>query len=152
MKHSEFWQVAEVKISYSSKISLTDRPQVTSSCDAEAILRSHWSDDMELLEEFIVLFLTRNNKVKGLFRVSKGGTCGTVVDPKIIFAAAIKTMANSIILAHNHPSGNLQPSQADIDLTRKLRQAGKVLDIAILDHLILVPHSGYYSFTDESNL
>jgi len=152
MKNSQFWQVAEVKISYSSKLSLADRPQVASSHDAEAILRNHWSDDIELLEEFIILFLTRSNKVKGLFRVSKGGTCGTVVDPKIIFAAALKAMANSMILAHNHPSGNLQPSQADIDLTRKLRQAGKVLDIEVLDHLILAPHGGYYSFADESNL
>lgn len=152
MKNSELWQVSEVKISYSSKKPLADRPKVDSSRDAEAILRSHWSEDIELLEEFIILFLTRANKVKGLFRVSRGGTAGTVVDAKIIFAAAIKAMANSIILAHNHPSGNLQPSQADLDLTRKLRQAGEVLDIAILDHLILAPECGYYSFADECNL
>lgn len=152
MKDSQLWQVSEVKISYSSKLSLADRPKVTSSHDAEAILRNHWSEDIELLEEFIILFLTRSNKVKGLFRVSRGGTAGTVVDAKIIFAAAIKAMANSIILAHNHPSGNLQPSQADLDLTRKLRQAGEVLDIGILDHLILAPEGGYYSFADESNL
>jgi len=84
--------------------------------------------------------------------VSRGGTSGTVVDAKIIFAAAIKARADGIILAHNHPSGNLQPSQADLDLTRKLRQAGEVLDISILDHLILAPDSGYYSFADECNL
>lgn len=107
---------------------------------------------MELLEEFVVLFLNKANKVTGLFRVSRGGTCGTVVDIKIVFAAAIKALASGIILAHNHPSGNVQPSQADSDLTRKCRDAGKVLDIAVLDHLILSPEGGYYSFADEGML
>lgn len=152
MKNPMFWQVSEVQISYHSKFQLADWPKVVSADDAETILRTNWSDDIELLEEFVILFLNRANRVKGLFRVSKGGTCGTVVDPKIIFAAAIKAMAVSIILAHNHPSGNLIPSQADINLTRKLKQAGELLDITVLDHLILAPHSGYYSFANEYNL
>lgn len=107
---------------------------------------------MEFLEEFVVLLLNKSNKVIGLFRVSRGGTCGTVVDIKIVFAAAIKAMASGVILAHNHPSGNLQPSHADIDLTRKCCEGGKLLEIAVLDHLILSPDEGYYSFADEMML
>lgn len=149
MKNSQFWQVSEVKVSYRNKLQAADRPKITSSRDAENILRTNWSDDIELLEEFNVLFLTKANQVKGLFRASRGGTAGTVVDPKIIFAAALKGMAAALIVAHNHPSGNLQPSQADIELTRRLRKAGEVFDMPVLDHLILAPHIGYYSFADE---
>ena len=101
------------------------------------------------VDVFVVLFLTKANQVKGLFRASKGGTCGTVVDAKIVFAAAVKAMAAAIIVAHNHPSGNLQPSQADVELTRKLKQAGEALELPVLDHLILAPYIGYYSFADE---
>jgi DNA repair protein RadC len=81
--------------------------------------------------------------------VSQGGLAGTVVDPKVVFAAALKARASSLILAHNHPSGNLKPSQADTDLTNKIKQGGELLDIAILDHLILSPEGGYFSFADE---
>ena len=144
--------VTEVTLSYRPKIKASHRPTITCSRDAENILRTAWSDDMEFLEEFVVLLLSKSNRVIGLFRVSRGGTCGTVVDLKIIFAAAIKAMASSVILAHNHPSGNLQPSQADIDLTRKCRDGGKLLEIAVHDHLILSPESRYYSFADEGML
>lgn len=84
--------------------------------------------------------------------ISKGGVSGTVVDLKIVFAAALKGRASSIILAHNHPSGNLKPSQADIELTRKFRKAGEILDISVLDHLILSPDGDYYSFADENRM
>jgi DNA repair protein RadC len=149
MKNPKFWQVSEVQITYKSQMQAADRPKVASSRDAENILRENWSDDIELLEEFVVLFLTKANQVKGLFRASKGGTSGTVVDAKIVFAAAVKAMAAAIIVAHNHPSGNLQPSKADIELTRKLKQAGEALELPVLDHLILAPYIGYYSFADE---
>lgn len=139
-------------MSYRNKLQRADRPTITSAADAEAIFRANWSGDIELLEEFNVLFLTKANQVKGLFRVSRGGTCGTVVDPKIVFAAALKSMAASLILAHNHPSGNLQPSQSDIKLTRQLHEAGKLLDLPVLDHLILAPYIGYYSFADACAL
>ncbi len=152
MKNPQFWQVSEVTISYHNKLQTADRPRITSSSDAENILRANWSDDIELLEEFNVLFLTKANQVKGIFRASRGGTSGTVVDPKIVFAAAIKGMAAALIVAHNHPSGNLQPSQADIELTRKLRRAGEVFDMPVLDHLILAPHIGFYSFADDGTI
>lgn len=149
MKNPQFWQVSEVKVSYRNKLQLADCPKITSSRDAENLLRANWSEDIELLEEFNVLFLSKANQVKGLFRASRGGVSGTVVDAKIIFAAALKGMASALIVAHNHPSGNLQPSQADIDLTRRLRKAGEVFDMPVLDHLILAPHIGFYSFADE---
>ena len=77
-----------------------------------------------------------------------GSVSGTVVDPKLVFSVALKSMASFIILGHNHPSGNLKPSNADIDLTKKLKEGGKLLDLLILDHIIL-SRRGYYSFVDE---
>lgn len=148
-KNLKFWQVSEVKISYQNKIKLADSPQVTSSESAANILFANWSDDLEMVESFNVLFLNRANKVKGIFRASKGGVSGTVVDARIIFSAAVKALTCSVILCHNHPSGNLKPSNADIELTKKLAQAGKTLDIQVLDHLILVPSGEFFSFADE---
>lgn len=88
-------------------------------------------------EEFIVLFLNRGNRVIGLYDASTGGICGTVADPRLILAAALKSMALSLILAHNHPSGNLKPSRADEELTRKINEAAKFHDINVLDHIVL---------------
>ena len=99
-------------------------------------------------EEFWVIFLNRANQVIGKQNVSKGGVSGTVVDPKVVFKMAVQFPASAIILAHNHPSGNLKPSQADHQLTRKLKEAGKALDIPVLDHLIIGDHN-YFSFVDE---
>ena len=99
-------------------------------------------------EEFWILLLNRANKVTSKHLISKGGQAGTVADPKIIFNTALENHAAYVILAHNHPSGNLKPSQADIDLTRKLKSAGAFLDIPVLDHLI-VTDEGFFSFADE---
>ena len=102
-------------------------------------------------EEFWLLFLDRSHKVLCKERISKGGVSGTVVDAKIIFNRALKHLASSLILCHNHPSGNLNPSQADIEVTRKLKKAGMTLDIAVVDHLIVADKS-YFSFADEAML
>lgn len=102
-------------------------------------------------EEFWILLLDRANKVIGRYKISQGGVSGTVADPKIIFKHAVEQLASSIVLCHNHPSGNLKPSEADIKLTKKLKEAGKHLDIPILDHII-VTEAGYYSFADENLL
>ena len=99
-------------------------------------------------EVFKILLLNRNNRVTKIETVSVGGVAGTVVDPKIIFKKALDEQASSIILAHNHPSGNLNPSQQDIAVTKKLVAAGKTLEINILDHLI-ISNQGFYSFLDE---
>ncbi len=104
-----------------------------------------------LHEEFWILLLNRSNYVLSKHKVSSGGTAGTVVDAQIIFKIAIQNNASSLILAHNHPSGSLKPSQADIKLTKKMVEAGKMLDIQVLDHLIFA-EKHYYSFADNSML
>jgi DNA repair protein RadC len=143
------FQVAEITLCYRTKVKAADRPQINSSFDAFSLFTRQWSDLIEFQEEFNILLINRANRVLGIFNASKGSSCGTVVDPKLIFAAAIKGNASAIILAHNHPSGNKQPSQQDIDITKRLTKAGEILDINVLDHLILTPEDGYFSFADE---
>ena len=122
------------------------KPQITSSRDAYQVIAATLMDLRH--EEFWILLLNRANRVMSRKQISTGGVSGTVVDAKVIFGKALEFQACSIILCHNHPSGNLQPSQADIDLTRKLVEAGKNLDIFVLDHLIIAD-KGYYSLADE---
>ena len=144
------YEVAEIQLSYKSNVKPSLRPKVSGSKDAYNILLENWDrSKIEFVEQFKVLLLNRANKALGIFEVSNGSATGTVADPKLIFAAAIKSNACGIILAHNHPSGNLQPSQADLDLTKKVKEGGKLLEIQILDHLIITTE-GYYSFADES--
>jgi len=138
----------EIEILYRNKVRASDRPKISSSMDAAEQLRLIWSPHLERIEEFMVLVLNRANRVLGWSRISSGGISGTVADPKVIFQVALKANASSIILAHNHPSGNAQPSESDIQLTRKMKEAGKHLDLPVLDHLILTSE-GYYSFADE---
>lgn len=123
-----------------------DVVKVGSSRDAFQHLHADFADLNH--EEFWMLLLNRANHVKSKHLVSKGGQSGTVADPKIIFKTALERQAAYIILAHNHPSGNLKPSAEDIKLTKKLVEAGKLLDLLVVDHLILTDHS-YYSFCDE---
>lgn len=122
------------------------REKIISSNDAVKILQPLLADLHH--EEFWILFLNRANLVIGKQAISAGGMSGTVVDPKIIFKAALDAKASSIILCHNHPSGNLKPSEQDIRLTKNLVEAGKVLEISVLDHVI-VSQNGFYSFADE---
>lgn len=102
-------------------------------------------------EEFWVLYLSNSNKVLGKQNISKGGITGTVVDSRIVFKNALEQLATSIVLCHNHPSGNINPSDADIRLTKKIKDAGNVMDIKVLDHLI-VTEKEYYSFMDKGIL
>ena len=128
---------------------LTDiktRPQIKSSRTAYDLLAPLLVDLPH--EEFWILLLNRGNKVLAREQVSIGGVTGTVVDAKIIFKKALEGNATSLILCHNHPSGTLRPSQADIDITKKLKSAGETLEIKVLDHLI-ISELGYYSFADE---
>ena len=151
-KEKRQYQVAEIQLIYKSNVKPSLRPKINCSKDACNVFRETWDDSkIDLLEQFKVMFTNRANKVLGIFELSTGGISGTVADPKLIFAAAIKAAACGMILAHNHPSGNLQPSQADINLTRKIKEAGKLLEIQCLDHIILTSE-GYYSFADEGLL
>jgi DNA repair protein RadC len=140
--------LAEIQVTYKSKVKFSEMRKITTSKEGEEIFRSIWSDSMELREEFYILLLNRANRVKGYYRVSEGGTAGTVVDPKLVFSVALKCQASALMLAHNHPSGNLQPSEADLRLTKNLIAGGKVLEISVLDHLILTSEN-FYSFADE---
>jgi DNA repair protein RadC len=126
-----------------------DKPQITSSNDAHRLFAPHLMDIQH--EEFWMLFLNRANKVIHKEQLSKGGVAGTVVDAKLVFKRALEVQASGIILAHNHPSGNLKPSQQDISLTQQLKAAAKLLDMNILDHLIIAENQ-YFSFADEGIL
>jgi len=140
--------IAEIEVSYKSKVKPSDRQQITTSAQSAELLKSIWSDKIEYLEEFVILCLNRANKVLGWAKISVGGTCGTICDPKVIFQVALNTNASGIILSHSHPSGNLKPSQADIEITKKLKAGGQILDINVLDHVILV-EGDYFSFADN---
>ncbi|MDB4924959.1 DNA repair protein RadC [Mucilaginibacter sp.] len=120
--------------------------EIKGSKDAFAIMKRIFMDLNH--EEFWILLLNQGGKVIAKELISKGGLTGTVADPKIIFNIALQHNAISIVMAHNHPSGNLKPSQLDIDLTKKIANAGRMLDINVLDHLI-VTNEGFYSFADE---
>ncbi len=141
--------VAEIQLTYKSKVKASERPQINQSEDVHRLLLENWNFEIiEFIEEFKIMLLNRANRVLGMVNISQGGMAGTIADPKVIFAAAIKSAASSIILIHNHPSGNLTPSQADISLTRKLKTGGELLDIAVLDHIILTK-DGYLSLAEE---
>ena len=104
---------------------------------------------MCLYEKFYVVFLRKANNICGFAEVSSGGQAGTVVDVKQLFTRSLMANAAAIIVSHNHPSGNLQPSQADIDLTKRIKSAGLLLDLPCLDHIIMTEFKGYYSFADQ---
>lgn len=124
------------------------RPLIHTSASANDVLRSHFEEEMDTREAFRVLMLDRGNRAKCIYTASIGGLHGTVADPKLIFCAALKCLASAILIAHNHPSGQLRPSQEDISLTKKLVDGGRLLDIVIHDHLIL-GREGYFSFQDN---
>lgn len=142
-------QIAEVEIFYKSNIKAADRVKVISSKDTYNVLKNTFNPDkIEHREQFIILLLNRANHVLGWCNLSEGGTSGTVVEVKMIFQLALKANASGIILSHNHPSGQLIPSEQDRIITRKVKDCGKILDISVLDHLI-VTSENYYSFADE---
>ncbi len=123
-----------------------ERPKITGSKDIYDLLKSELLDISH--EAFWIVLLNRANRVIKKHQISQGGVAGTVADPKIIFKVALEELASGVILAHNHPSGNLTASQADIDLTKKLKESGKLLEIPVLDHLIIAGNK-YMSFADE---
>lgn len=152
MVQTTSFKVAEIELKYSVDYKITERPKISSSKEAYRIVLDQWdSDKIDLLEEFKIVLLNRSNKVLGITSISQGGVSGTVADPKLIFGTALKAVASFIILVHNHPSGNLKPSNEDIKLTRKLVEGGKLLDILVVDHLI-ISRDDYYSFCDDGVL
>jgi DNA repair protein RadC len=126
-----------------------EKPKITTSKDAYEIFKGHLLDLPH--EEFWLLLVNRANRVIRSVQISQGGVAGTVADPKLIFKHAIEALASGIIVAHNHPSGNLTASQADIDLTKKIKEGSRLLEIQLLDHLIIAGQK-YFSFADEGLL
>ena len=149
LKEQSLALVAEIQLSYHPQVKPSQRPTVTNSREVYQLFFNNWdADRIELQEQFKVMLLNRSSRVLGIVDISTGGIGGTLADPKLIFATALKAGASSIILAHNHPSGQLTPSQADRNLTRKIADGGKLLDISVFDHVILTADS-YFSFADE---
>lgn len=145
--------ISEVKLIYRTKVKASERFQVKTSKDAFEIFIEAWDlDSIEHVEEFKLMLLTRSNKVLGIASISKGGINGTVTDVRIILQYAIKANASGIIICHNHPSGNLQPSESDLAITRKVKDSATVMDVQLLDHLIIIPEGKYFSMADEGVL
>lgn len=152
MNLPEWTRVAEVELVYKTTVKPSQRPKISSVKDCYELLKELWNENtIEMQEEFKVLLLNRGNKVIGVYEASAGGLTGTVADPRLILAAAIKSLAVSIVLSHNHPSGNLKPSRADEELTQKLKVAASYHDIKVIDHIIITSE-GYYSFANEGLL
>jgi len=139
-------KISEVALKYKTEMPVEDMPKIECPEDVIILLRSVWDEDtIQLREEFVVILLNNAKKCLGWSRVSIGGASCTIVDIATIFQIALLGNANSIILAHNHPSGSLKPSTADIQLTNRIKKAGQLLGITVDDHIILSEHK-HYSF------
>ena len=125
--------------------------KISSSEQSEKFIRNFYGDDLEIFESFFLLLLDRNNQTIGFSKISQGGISGTVVDIRIIAKYAVESLCSGVILAHNHPSGNLNPSLADEQITIKTKDALKLFDILVLDHIILTADS-YFSFSDNGKI
>lgn len=143
-------EVAELLVSYSPHI--VSAQKISNSRESYSLITNYWNlDTIEMLEEVKVILLNKANKVLGIFDLSKGGICSSIIDLKIVLSIALKTLASGIIIVHNHPSANLTPSKADIDITQKLKSACDIMEILLLDHLIITKED-YFSFADDGLL
>lgn len=142
-------KVAEVQLVYKPKIKPADRPQIEGTKQAYQLLYKTWDKNkLELQEQFRVMLLNRACRVLGFYDAASGGTWEVTVDARLIFAAALKANATEIILAHNHPSGDVIPSPEDKALTQRLALCGRLLKVTVLDHIIIT-RDNYYSFADH---
>lgn len=146
------FRVSEIEITYRNPIPFNSRAKIDCPYSASELFRQHWDrNKIELVEEFKVMMLDRGNTCLGISTMSSGGITACPVDIRLIFAAALKCRATSILLAHNHPSGNCRFSSADEHLTHRLCEAGGILDIAVLDHLLITSDS-YRSMSEDGNM
>lgn len=146
--------IPEIKIAvtYDKSIKRSEFETILDAQSAEKVFRKVFdADTFDWIESMVMLCLNKQNKVIGFYKVSSGGISGTLCDPKVVFTVALNCGASSIMLAHNHPSGNTKPSPADIQVTNKIKKGGELLDIQLLDHLILTDES-YYSMNNEGIL
>jgi len=126
------------------------RAKITSSKDAYNYIKQFYNDDIDIYESFFLLLLNNSNNTVGYAKISQGGITGTVVDLRIIAKYCIESLCPACILAHNHPSGKTTPSKSDKDVTKKITDGLKMLDIKVIDHVILTSENGFYSFADNS--
>jgi DNA repair protein RadC len=143
-----FSNVAESIAKYNVN-KLNNAPKISNSKDSFDLFLNEFNGDIYDTEKFYVMYLNNNNSVLNIAQISSGGITGTVVDMRLVFRHAFICKATSMLLCHNHPSGTMRPSQADKDLTVKIKSACKVLDINLLDHIIISSEKSYYSFADE---
>ena len=144
--------VSEVELTYKNNVPYNQRQKISNSQGAYEILTNLFPENtMDYRETFIVLYLNRANQVLGYSVISQGGTSNTTVDIKMIIQTALLANASCIMLAHNHPSGNVQPSSDDNKITNRIIEAARLFDITVLDHIIITNES-YYSFTDNGNI
>ena len=144
--------VSEVELTYKNNVPYNQRQKISNSQGAYEILTNLFPENtMDYRETFIVLYLNRANQVLGYSVISQGGTTCTTVDVKMIIQTALLANASCIMLAHNHPSGNLHPSSDDNRITNRIIEAARLFDITVLDHIIITNES-YYSFTDNGNI
>jgi len=149
METTMLGNICEISISYEPKIKRSLLPTLKTSQESYQLLMESWNmKTINLMEEFKIIYMNRASRVLGIHHLSSGSIVGTVVDIRLIFATALKCLATKIIICHNHPSGNLSPSKADISITQNIAHAGKILQIELLDHLI-ISEEGYFSFCDQ---
>ncbi len=136
--NDKLYKAAEVKLTYETRVKASERYRIKTAEDAAELFFKVWDrSTIEHVEEVKLILLNRANRVLGITTVSRGGMSGSIIDTRIILQYAIKANASSVILAHNHPSGNLNPSEADVRITEKVREALKLVEIQLLDHIII---------------
>lgn len=144
-------KVTEISVVYRSEQKATERRVISHSAEAHRVLLEAFNPDtIAIQEQFVAAYLTRSNEVLGVYKVSTGGITGTVADPRLIIGVALKLAAVGLMIAHNHPGGTMRPSRMDEELTQKIKEGCRYLDLKLLDHLIISPcGKRYYSFADE---
>jgi len=153
MHQRQLSRIAEIEIIYNPPFRIPDCPLATSSSELYLVLKDNWNlNQISLREEFKIVLLSTDLRILGISTIASGGRSTVAIDSKLIFSTALLSNSRGIVLAHNHPSGNLAPSQSDINLTDKIKQGGKLLDIEVFDHIIITKDNGYYSFADEGML
>lgn len=147
------FQVSEVQVKYSPRVKPSERFKITCSQDANELIKEYLTGvNLELREKVFVILLNSANKVLGIKHIGDGGISDCIVDPRIVFQSALLANATSFIMWHNHPSGNLTASKADKDISKKLKDGGKLLDINLLDSLIIDSEGNYFSMMDNGVL